>query len=281
MNQVDYETKKDYVISKDGTSISYQVMGKGPGLVIVHGSFRASQHYQRLASYLSSSYYTVYLLDRRGRNDSGPQGSEYSIEKECDDVLALLQKHDVSYIFGHSNGGLITLNTVIQHPVKKLAVYEPPVSVNGSFPTGWLPSFEQQLKQKDYASATVSLITGLRMAGTAGILPKPILKIIARSMFFKGPERKLNIDLLHTIPSETRGIGMYMESKYEHYKQISAPILVLRGTKSADYFHTATRVLESVLPNHHSIALRGVDHSAPDDGAPEIIAKNLKEFFVD
>ena len=50
MNGADNEMRTDFVKSADGTVISYKVIGKGPGLVIVHGGFRASQHYIKLAT---------------------------------------------------------------------------------------------------------------------------------------------------------------------------------------------------------------------------------------
>ena len=81
------------VISADGTRIGYRQMGTGPGLVILHGGWRASQHYLRLGEALAGQL-TVTIPDRRGRGLSGPvrdiQG-EYSLDKECEDLDALLR----------------------------------------------------------------------------------------------------------------------------------------------------------------------------------------------
>src|ERR1051325_5923188 len=94
----------DQVISADGTLIGYRQIGSGPGLVIEHGGACASHHYLRLAELLSDSY-TVYLPDRRGRGLSGPKGENYSIEKEIDDIRAILQKTHDRMLFGHNGGG--------------------------------------------------------------------------------------------------------------------------------------------------------------------------------
>lgn len=59
--------KNRIIESKDGTKISYQAIGEGPGLLIIHGAFRASQHYQQLAQSLSRDY-TVYIVDRFDRD---------------------------------------------------------------------------------------------------------------------------------------------------------------------------------------------------------------------
>jgi hypothetical protein len=36
-----------------------------------------------------SEHFMVHTIERRGRGESGPQGDDYSIVKECEDVLAL------------------------------------------------------------------------------------------------------------------------------------------------------------------------------------------------
>ena len=78
-------------------------MGCGPGLVILHGGMRASQHYLRLAEALAQAF-SVYIPDRRGRGLSGPPGEDYSIQKELEDLQALLHKTNAQMLFGHSAG---------------------------------------------------------------------------------------------------------------------------------------------------------------------------------
>lgn len=275
MQQTNSNVKKDSVKSMDGTVIGYKVTGEGPGLVIVHGSFRASQHYMRLAGYLSDAY-TVYILDRRGRNESGVKGSGYSVQKECEDVIAILHKHKASFVLGHSYGGLIALNVALQYPITKLAVYEP--AIVSHIPMSWMPKFEQELKENDYISASITFLKGMRMGGTMGKMPKTFLKILFRAMA-KGADWKENVQLLRTLPEELHA-GLLFDSNIERYKHISIPTLVMSGTKSPGYLIAAARELESILPNKQSLPLVGLDHSAPDEKAPEKIAQILKGFFV-
>jgi pimeloyl-ACP methyl ester carboxylesterase len=132
----------DHFISADGTLIKYGVLGQGPGLIILADGLQTAQDYFPLASHLADRY-TVYAIDRRGRNGSGPQGKDYSIQKECEDAIALLGKTNASFVFGHSYGGLIALNVARQYPLTKIALYEPAISINGSIPSMWLPAFER------------------------------------------------------------------------------------------------------------------------------------------
>ncbi len=59
--------------------------------------------YLPFARALTSSF-TVHLVDRRGRDGSGPQGENYSIERELEDLSAVQAQTDTTIVFGHSYG---------------------------------------------------------------------------------------------------------------------------------------------------------------------------------
>ena len=80
------------VTSKDGTTIGYRQLGTGPGIILLHGGASASQSYSKLGAALSDAF-TVYIPDRRGRGLSGPFGDNYGMQKEVEDVDALIDRH--------------------------------------------------------------------------------------------------------------------------------------------------------------------------------------------
>src|SRR5215216_3563526 len=149
-----------HVTSADGTIIGYRQIGRGPGLVIMHGGLRASQHYERLASALADQF-TVYIPDRRGRGLSGPAGDDYSYLKECEDLAALLKKTGARLVFGHSGGALFALESALKSSIDKMVLYEPAVSIKGSLPLGWLDDLDGAVNRKDYAGAMIKVIQGL------------------------------------------------------------------------------------------------------------------------
>ena len=55
----------------------------------MHGGALASQHYMKLGAALAEEF-TVYIPDRRGRGMSGPYGPHYSIEREDEDLDAVV-----------------------------------------------------------------------------------------------------------------------------------------------------------------------------------------------
>jgi pimeloyl-ACP methyl ester carboxylesterase len=110
--------------SADGTTIGYRKLGGGPGVVLLSAGFLAAQHYMGLAEALSDAF-TVYVMDRRGRELSRPPGDRYSMARECEDVEALLAATGARLVFGHSSGALVALRAVLTLPqVDKIAVYE-------------------------------------------------------------------------------------------------------------------------------------------------------------
>ena len=265
----------DQVTSVDGTIIKYGVLGQGPGLIILAGGLQTAQDYLPLASLLADTY-TVYVTDRRGRNGSSPQGKDYSIQKECEDAIALLEKTHVSFLFGHSYGGLIALNVARQYPLAKIALYEPAVSINGSLPSKWLPAFEKYLAKEDYLGALVAMTQGLHFGGKMNILPAPIFKWLAGSYMPKD-ELHAAYKVLPTLPNEAREV-LRLDSNGDLYSVITTDILLMAGSESPAYLHQAVRTLEAVLPHSKSVLFPGLDHAVPNE-APEKIAPALKDFF--
>ncbi len=93
------------VVSKDGTRIGYQYLGGGPGIIFIQGSMGTIENFSELAQELAGSF-TVYLPERRGRGVSPKAFSDdYSVEKDVEDLDALMMKSGASYIFGLSSGG--------------------------------------------------------------------------------------------------------------------------------------------------------------------------------
>jgi pimeloyl-ACP methyl ester carboxylesterase len=59
------------VVSRDGTRIGYLRVGRGPAVVLLHGSNESARSHTQLALALADTF-TVYLPDRRGRGMSAP-----------------------------------------------------------------------------------------------------------------------------------------------------------------------------------------------------------------
>jgi pimeloyl-ACP methyl ester carboxylesterase len=173
------------VTSADGTRVSYRQVGRGPGVVLVHGGGQAAQNLMHLAWALSNEF-TVYLPDRRGRGSSGPPGDRYGLSVESQDLDALLRQTGSEFVFGLSSGALVCLHAALSLPqIRKIALYEPPLSIGHSTPIDWLGRFDREVADGKLGSAMITAVRGTRTAPalirwTPRFLLAPLLDVAAR-----------------------------------------------------------------------------------------------------
>lgn len=262
------------VRSRDGTRIGGIALGSGPSVLVIPGALQAAADYLPLASGLAAKQ-TVYLLDRRGRGASGPQGDSYSIDRECEDVEAVLEHCGAERVFGHSYGGLVALH-VARRRALVVAVYEPPVSFERSVPSDWVEPFERLLHKGDELGALVCLVRGGQFAAAAGYLP-PRLFTLAASWFVPSAERRRAVALLPTIPAEMREV-VRLDGQESAFDQIGSPVCLIAGTRSPGYFRYAIDRLAIAIPNTRIEVLQGLDHGSPTEGPPALTRALLAYF---
>ena len=271
--QVPWRT--DMVTSRDGTDVNVLSVGQGPGLVVIPGNNRRARHYEALAAELSGRY-AVHVLDRRGRGLSGPQGPDYDLGSEVDDALAVMDRTDSKLVFGHSYGGLIGLHVALRREVAALVVYEPGVSIKGSFEGDWLPKFTRLVGAGKHVAAMALFLkrTHLTPFGNA---PMPVFRALA-FMMLHSPEGADTRAMMVTTPAEV-GEVLRHDSDGSRYAAITSPVLLLGGDKTPAYMTDVLPVLARVMPNARHEIIEGLDHNAPDLNAPLVIAERLREFL--
>ncbi|MGZ8749285.1 MAG: alpha/beta fold hydrolase [Pseudonocardia sp.] len=117
--------------SADGTPIAYWRSGRGPALVLVHGSTADHTRWDRVRPLLEP-HHTVLAMDRRGRGASG-DGGPYSLGAEAADVVAVVaaataEQGEPVDVFGHSFGAHCALEAaLLTTGIRRLALYEPAI----------------------------------------------------------------------------------------------------------------------------------------------------------
>jgi pimeloyl-ACP methyl ester carboxylesterase len=272
------------VSSADDTTINYRQLGTGPGLILLSGGYLAAQHYLELAQALSDTF-TVYVPDRRGRGLSGPPGPNYSMATECEDIAALLAATGTTMVFGHSSGGLIALQAALTLPaIRKVAVYEPALSMYGSFSMDWVPRFTRELNEGKLIPAMVTFSKGVQVDRKVNLLPRWLL-IPMMNRLLKQRRKSVNpgeqsIDSL--IPLQRLDVQIFQEmATSPGFAKLRAEVLTLHGEKTPSPAHNAIAALQKDLPNAHRQTLPGVGHEAPLNGrgSPELVATHLRTFF--
>jgi len=148
-------------LSSDGTLMGYRQMGKGPGLVLLHGALQSSRSFTSLGAALSDAF-TIYIPDRRGRGLSGPFGDNHSMRTETEDLEALLDKTGSHHVFALSAGALVALQCALESPaIHRLAIYEPPLEIGRRpSPLDWVPRYDKELAAGNLAAAMAAAIKG-------------------------------------------------------------------------------------------------------------------------
>ena len=280
-----------YVTSKDGTTIGYRQLGHGPAVVLLHGAMESAQSHMQLAEALADTF-TVYMPDRRGRGLSGPYGKDYSIQKEVEDMDALLTKTGAHYVFGVSSGGIIWLQAALSLPaIQKAVIYEPPLLINGSLPIAWLTRFDKEIAQGKVASALITAMKGTQMGPPVlNVIPRRLLELLT-NMAMKSEDKKAKDDdvtmrmLAPTLHYDFQlVVEMAENEKLESFKAIRAEVLLLGGSKSPAYLKVALDALEKVLPHVTRIEFPGLGHGSSGNtnrgGKPERVAQELRRFFA-
>src|SRR6266498_33873 len=106
------------VISKDGTLIAFDKLGKGPALILVGGTLEQralDTDTAKLAALpLLAQHFTIFHYDRRGRGDS-TDTQPYAVEREIEDLEALIDEAGGSaFVFGISSGAALALEAAIK-----------------------------------------------------------------------------------------------------------------------------------------------------------------------
>ena len=273
-------TENKHITSKDGTIIGYKKTGNGEGIIIVHGGGRMAEDYEKLAEALADTY-TVYVYDRRGRGTSGKISEDHCIEKECEDLIALLRETGAEIVFGHSMGGIIALETACRFPITNIAVYEPPVPFDNSLPVDFIDDFKKALKKKQYERAMAYSLKGLHMHDAAE-LPVWLLVIIIKTMRIikKGTGKNWKKRMEETLPTLLTDLAVVKQLKncYEKYRTIRSLTLLMGGSKSPAYLLQPLDKLKNIIPYATKQVFTGFYHVAPEENALEI-ATTLKQFF--
>jgi pimeloyl-ACP methyl ester carboxylesterase len=267
--------------SRDGTAISYQTLGTGEGLLVLGGAWRSGRDYLPLARALAQSF-TVHVIDRRGRGHSGPQGPNYSIDRELEDLFAVQGQTGATTVFGHSYGGLIALEAARRSTVfSDIVVYEPGVSIAGSIPTGWMPRYRALLAAGDRRGAFAAMV---REAGGAPRalehMPLWCVKLILRLAIKEHQWRQME-QLLETGLAEHQQVAALDTDTVDRYRTITARVVLLGGGKSPSRFTTTPfKRLTATIPHSTTELVAGLDHIAPDEKAPDLVAERTRHYLL-
>lgn len=270
------------VTSADGVPIGYRSLGRGPGVVIVHGAMQSADSQRDLAALLAADF-RVHLVDRRGRGASGPSPAGAATDVEVGDLHAVLATTGARAVLGISSGALIAARTALTDPrcLDRLALFEPPLIVDGSLDLAPLARVEKAAGRQQWATV---LALGMKIAemGPPWMfrLPVPVLAAFSRRVQ-STPD---GLALARALPVDLAIVRENAEHLAD-FAGLRVPTLLLEGTDSRPYLRRAVAVLAATAPGAVRRELAGLTHAATQNrdayGHPDAVAPALLDFFRD
>jgi pimeloyl-ACP methyl ester carboxylesterase len=253
------------VTSADGASIAIERIGQGKPLLAIHGAASSRKRWFLTAPALAEGRQLI-LMERRARGDS-TDGGPYSIEREFDDVIAVVAHiGEPLDILAHSYGALLTLGAAPRlQRVDSIILYEPPLKPLA--PGSDLPD------RIDEHVARGDLEGGLRVfLATVGVSEAEVARLRELPNW---PER---LTIVPTIPREMRA-ARDLSFGADYLSGISTRILLLLGSDSPPAFGEAIDILAKGLPNARTEILAGQKHQAMDT-APALFVNAVRTFLA-
>ena len=253
--------------SKDGTPIACRPSGKGPPLLLVHGTTDDGALWESVLPAIEP-HRTVYAMDRRGRGVSG-DAEAYALEREWEDISAVVDAIGGSVeVVAHSFGATCALEACrLTRHVRRLVLYEPPMPFGRRF---W--SDESSARAKVFLDAGEQEQVLLLFCRDVLRMPEHQIAALQETALWSA-----KIAVAHTIPREQRALDRYVFAP-ERFVDMRTPTLFLIGGESPPFRRSDADILCAALPDSRIAMLPGQKHGAIRE-APDLFAQEVLAFL--
>ncbi len=258
--------------SADGTRIAYQVDGAGPPLVLVDGAL--AHRTQGLSPGLRKilmDRFSVCSYDRRGRGESDPGATAHTVEREVEDLVAVIEASgSPANVFAHSAGAALALEAARRGaPVLRMVCYEAPFILDSSHPPDD-PDFSRHLQELvDQGRRGEAVTEFFRFME----VPAPV-RLLMRVL----PLWKQLAAVAHTLPYEFALVGPFRQQSPlppGYFDSITAETLMISGDRSYAYMRNAQPLIAAALPHGRFETLAGQTHDVKPKAIAPVIAAHL------
>lgn len=242
--------------------------GAGTPLVIVPGVMADAESWRPVVDHVHLPN-PVVVVNRRGREPSGPLGAHYSVRTEIDDLHQIVDDLGTdAHLFGWSYGGLIAIEAATErYDLRSLTLYEPVT----------LPFAAEQ-------------VAPLREAAARGDLDR-MVEIVNRDIsgfsaeYVESLRRSPAWPALRTLAAplaeELAALNAHSPA-LGRYPSIDTRVTLLVGehTEGGFPYGTSFALFADALPQARTIRLAGQGHLAHVH-APDLLGKHIADAITD
>jgi pimeloyl-ACP methyl ester carboxylesterase len=257
----------DTVTSADGTTIAFDRAGDGPPVILINAGPTDRTVNAPLVGLLAP-HFTVVNYDRRGRGDSGDT-APYAVDREYEDLAAVIgEAGGAACVFGNSGGGILALEAAARGlPITKLAVWEPPIAIDGSRPP--LPQDYRERLARLLAAGRRGDMVELFLTQAVG-MPTEVVAGMRQAPFWPSMEA-----VAHALIYDAMIVEGFSQPT-GRVAGVKVPTLVLDGGQTP-WLSTAAQAVADAVPDARRRTLQGQPHNV--DAAA--LAPALAAFFSD
>ena len=267
-------------ISVNGTELAYVEAGKGPLLVLVHGTLGDYRTWRSQVQEFSSHYHVVAYSRRFHFPGNWTRtAGEYTLEQHAEDLAALIKRfgETPANLVCASWGGNVALQLAMNEPilVRSMVLAEPPtlpLLANDPRHKHLLDQFEltsllparDALRKDDWDEGIRLFINGVMGSGVYEKLPAGVRRYFAEN----ATELKGELLSTHYLPDFTPAM----------LSTIQTPVLLLQGDRSPKFFHAITEILNANLPSAQLFTVPKASHGIHADN-PSVHNKLVLDFL--
>lgn len=255
------------VVSKDGTVIAFDRIGKGPTVILSLGALNTRKSGSKLAKLLSARF-TVIGFDRRGRGSSTDK-APYTPKREVEDIAALIDLvGEPVFLYGHSSGGALALEAsmALRKAIRKLAVYEVPYSLDRT----------ARQTAETYLKTLKTLLAAGRSDDAVALFIKSVgvsdkqVQALKRMPMWKGL-----VKLAPTLAYDSAVLGKGHALPIKRLSTVTVPTLVMHGGAGAPSMRDVASEISETIPRAKLLTLARQTHGV----SPKVLAPVLEGFF--
>lgn len=237
-------------ISPDGTPVAWTRRGSGPDLVVVHcvSTSRDRTPQPTLPDSLAE-HFTVWTYDRRGTGASGDGGSGYAVEREFEDLAAIiaLASGPVT-VYGFSSGATLALLAAAGGvPIDRLTLLEPPLLPDAD------PTFAARDEAQRRLDADVDDADHWYKTEIVGVPPEVLAELPPRT----DADRRNTRTIVHELE-------FLPGTPAERFAGVRQPTLLIASDQTAPIMHDIAEALVAAMPAATRVVLPGEWHGVDD-----------------
>lgn len=256
----------------DGSKLSYREDGSGPPLVLVHGSPADSRAWARVTPYLKDRFRVIAVdLPGYGGSNGVPDAPVGRAALMGSRVARLIESCGPAIVAGHSYGGLIALQAVLQAKagaVVRLVVLEPmfmrglQILADPALPAA-TDYFQDYVRRVDAGEdgAVRHMIDFWFGQGAYARLPEPV-----RGYLNANAPRNV-LDVRSSFEDTMTAAQL---------ASLALPVLMVYGGRSPDLVPAMGRALQQLVPRVRMEAIPDANHGMLDTH-PEAVARLIAD----